>query len=126
MDIEELKTGLAFMILNELNFEFAEQHLAYNLINTIKVSFYDTKIKIEIPAPVYNIAEYRRSGTIEYRGHGSYANKLDERGSRWKHHKGYVDRCIKTAIDKWRHLYGISYYGGNINLKDIKEEEIKR
>lgn len=117
-DINEMRETLVSLIMAELSVEFQQYHLTFNLVNTIKVTRLEGKTYIEIPAPVYNMKKYIETGVIERRGHGSYANKLDERGSRWGHHKGYVDRCINNALSKWKNLYGIT--------AEYKDEKVQR
>ena len=114
---EEMRNTLVTLIMNELSFEFEEKHLAKNLVDTIKVTYINGNVYIDIPAQAYNMSKYIKTGIIEYKN-GSYANKLDESGSRWGNHRGYVERCINNAIAKWKSYYSIQ--------TNISEEKVDR
>ena len=110
--IEEMKQTLSRLILMEIKKEFDLKHLSGNLARTIKVAFRNGNVYIEIPAEKYNMALYKRTGTIVYTGKGSYASKIDRYGSKYHHHKGYIDNAVNVAIQKWKNYYGIEI---NIN-----------
>lgn len=98
MDLQKLAT----IIVQKLKAEFAFKHLSGNLIRTIKVENLGDTINIVIPAPVYDIGEYKSKKVIKYTGKGSYASDLNERG---ENHKGYVEKIINEALMEWTKSY---------------------
>ena len=100
---------LASYIVSELEKEFDRYYLSKNLINTIDVKFqdYGKKVIIDIPAQIYDVALYKKSGVILYKG-GSYAQKINETGGYSGKHKGYVEKCISNAIKKFLKEYKIN------------------
>lgn len=108
---------LAQIIVRRIKEEFADKRMSGNLINTISVEKLEDRIDIKIPAEIYNMLEYQRSGTIIHTNKGSYASKLDEEGSSFMvypnktrkgayrvkpgHHKGFVNKVVNESIQEW-------------------------
>ena len=120
---------LANIIICKLQDEFQEKHLSGNLINTIEIIINDKDIRIEIPAPTYNMLKYQQEGVIVHTNHGSYASKLDIEGSSFMiypnegtragsfriypgNHQGFVDKVLKKAIQEW--LDQLKTYKGKV------------
>ena len=113
---------LASLIVEKLKEEFSDKHLSGNLIKTIKVENLGDQIIINIPAKTYNMLLYQTQGVVVHTSNGSYASKLDEKGSEFYaypngtrkggkfikpgHHKGYVDKIINKAIEEWSKSIG--------------------
>lgn len=93
--------NLVKLILEELRKEFETVRLSGNLINTIKVYKEDGKWIIDIPAQMYDINRYKKSGVVVYNNRGSYASEVDKSGGFSGKHVDYVDRCIANAIQLW-------------------------
>lgn len=107
---------LAALIVENIKADFATKRLSGNLVNTIKVYNSEYGIKIEIPAPVYNMYRFFKDGVVipSARG-GSYASELNDKGSSFmyysesgkrelktpRNHIGYVDRAINNALSTW-------------------------
>lgn len=96
-----LNESLTKLILEELKKEFETVRLSGNLINTIKVYSNEGKWFIEIPAEMYDINKYKKSGVVVHNRKGSYASQVDKSGGFSGKHVDYVDRCIQNAIQKW-------------------------
>jgi len=109
---------LARIIVEEIKNEFAIKHLSKNLMDTIKVIGEGNDVRIEIPARTYNMLKFQEEGVIVYTSHGSYASKLDERGSQFNayrggqgrtgqvrvspgNHKGYIDSVISKSLQRF-------------------------
>ena len=98
MDTERL----AQLILQEIETEFRFKYFSGNLANTLKIyPGEDGRWFVEVPAEIYDIKRYKKTGTIIYTNQGSYASKVNETGGFSGKHKGYIDYCINTAIQKW-------------------------
>lgn len=107
-NLEEMKLTLSRYILEEIRKEFDLKHLSGNLARTMKITNRNGNVSIEIPADKYDINIYKKTGTIVYKGHGSYADKLNQYGSMYGNHKGFVDRAVDAAIKRWKIHYGLN------------------
>ena len=88
MDLnKKMMNELKDIIIRKIKEEFALYHLTGNLVNTIKVEQLNDQIKIEIPAPVYDMLLYKTQKVIIHKKTGSYASLLNEEGSFAGHHK---------------------------------------
>lgn len=108
---------LANIIVSNLKEEFEIKHLSKNLINTIKISYNNEEVRIEIPAQTYNMLLYQQQGVVVHTSHGSYASKLDKEGSSFMvypgegrkgsyktepgNHKGYIDKIIHKSLSQF-------------------------
>lgn len=93
---------LAQIIVDELKKEFAIKHLSKNLVNTIKVIPSLDEVRVEIPAQIYDMLKFKKEGVVVYdRLKGSYASQLDESGSMFGNHKGYIDSVISKSIQRF-------------------------
>jgi hypothetical protein len=115
-------------MISKLQDEFQEKHLSGNLIRTVDVIIDEDNIRIEIPAPTYNMLKYQKEGVVVHTNHGSYASKLDIEGSSFMiypndsrkgsfrihpgNHQGFVDKVLKSAIQEW--LGQLQDYKGKI------------
>lgn len=98
---KELKHELALMIKNEIEEEFKNIHLSRNLMETIEIEETDSGYDVVIPAYIYDIETWYKHGIVAYTSGKSYASQVDKTGGFSGKHKGYVERCIKRALDKW-------------------------
>lgn len=95
---------LAMLIEDEIKKEFSLTYLSGNLKNTIKIEKNDRNgYNVIIAAPLYDINEWRKTGTKVYRP-GSYAAKVDKTGGFSGQHKDYAMRCVEKAIYRWESL----------------------
>lgn len=102
MSSDMAKKRLAEIICEELQKEFEWIHFSGNLVATLKIEQTNNGWSVEIPAQMYDFAEFRENKTIVHnKGTGSYASAIDKTGGFSKKHKGYLDRCIKDAITRW-------------------------
>ena len=92
--------------------EFQDKFLSGNLRDTIKLNVMgNDRIEVEIPAELYDLKEWKKSGAIIYTGLGSYAQAVNVYGGFSKTHKFYVERAIEEAVNKWRLKNGINIRG---------------
>lgn len=113
--------------IRELKKGFEEKHLSGNLIRTTEVlEESDYAWTIHIPARVYNMPLYIRKKIFMYDGNRSYAQELNEEGSKieyvtqrsqgrmTKHtkyignHKGYIEESLEAGA---REIKGKIDYG---------------
>lgn len=113
---------LAELIVRNIGEEFSEKFLTGNLVNSIKIEEDSEGISIRITAPKYSFKEWFLNKVIKPTYKGSYAQQLDSQGShiisydkngkrKYKYlgnHKGYIENCIKSAIDEWKRIYKIN------------------
>ena len=119
---DEKLVALSLLIVKELKKEFTEHKLSGNLLNTISVTREGEKIQVIIPAKTYNMLRYQTTGVLVHTGNRSYASKLDDVGSEFNvynrdgrylyrakphNHVGYIERCIRKAIEEWKTMYSI-------------------
>lgn len=102
MEDEDVK-NLADEIVRLIKADFKTLHLSHNLVDTMTVSEDDEKIVIHIPAQIYDMYKFLKDKVIIYTGWGSYANQLEEEGSKiFKrqigNHKKYISASIDGAI----------------------------
>lgn len=121
---EELEQ-LAFILKRKIEEEFSLKKLSGNLVNTIEIVGSADKIEISIPAPTYNMLLYQTRHVVVPTYHGSYASKIDKKGSEFfvypygtrkgsykvtpHNHINFVDRVIKEAINEWMAFYSTKY-----------------
>lgn len=103
---QEMKRKLAEMIVSQIKEDFRVFHYSGNLASTIKIITTKNSVSVEVPAEIYDLRLYNRTGAIVYTGEGSYADDVNEQGGFSGRHKNYVEKSISYAIRKW-----ISYYG---------------
>lgn len=106
---------IAEYIASSIRDDFEVVHLSRNLADTLKVINDGNKFKVDIKADRYNVAEYRRSGTIVYNHQGSYAQKVNVSGGYSKKHIGYVEESILRGITRYVNSTGKE--GAVITLK---------
>lgn len=106
MDKAMLKL-LALKIEEYLIEDFRYKHLSGNLAETINIEEIENGYRIEIPAEIYDIDKWSKTGVIIYTGQGSYASQVDEFGGFSKTHTNYVERAINKAIQEWKQENGI-------------------
>lgn len=95
---------LAMLIEDEIKKEFSIVHLSGNLKNSIKIEKGEGNgYNVIIGAPLYDIAEWKRTGAKIYRN-GSYADSVDKDGGFSGVHRGYVERCINKALSRWESM----------------------
>lgn len=101
--ISELQLiSLAEKIKNHLKDEFEELHLSGNLMDTITIDHDGDGYLVKIPAKVYDILQFYKTGAIIYReDKGSYAQEVNITGGFSGRHKGYVEKSINNAINEW-------------------------
>lgn len=104
---QDMKVKLAEMIKAALKRDFAVYHYSGNLADTINIKKVKGKVVVEIPAEIYDLGLYNRTGAIVYTGEGSYAQDVNEQGGFSGRHTNYVERSIAAAIKKWVAYYGI-------------------
>lgn len=63
-------------------------------------SGYDYVVEFDIRAPKYKLKKYLNKGIFEPIA-GSYAALLDEQGSPWGNHQGYVMSAITQGLSRW-------------------------
>lgn len=97
---------IATYLYAELKDEFETVHLSMNLSDSIKIYHIGDSYKVYIDADRYNVAEYRRSGTIVHTGKGSYAQAVDIKGGFSKKHISYVEKAIISAIERYVYSMG--------------------
>lgn len=98
----DLSQSLAEIIIKHFQAEFGTIHLSRNLIDTIRVYPIKGGYEVKIPAQIYDIGLYRRTGAILYVGNASYASQVDKDGGFSGTHRGYINRCINNAIQEWK------------------------
>ena len=92
---------LAMLIQDEVKKEFSLTHLTGNLKDTIKIEKgKNNGYNVIISAKLYDINYWKKTGAKVYRN-GSYASAVDKTGGFSGMHKGYVDKCINRAIERW-------------------------
>ena len=92
---------LAQLIKQEIRDEFAVFHLSGNLADTVEVKRTENGWSVEIPARIYDIHKWRETGMIVYLDESSsYAGDVDTYGGFSGMHVGFIDRCIKNAIQR--------------------------
>lgn len=103
------------LIIEEIKADFEEKHLSLNLVNTIYWQKTEEGYNIVIPAEIYNMYKFFKSGVVVPMGKGSYASHLDTIGSEFMvypkkgkrflktphNHIGYIDRAIQRATETW-------------------------
>lgn len=113
---------LAFLIVKHIREEFRLKKMSGNLVNSITISRENGKIKIEIPAQTYNMKKYQTEGVLIHTSNGSYASRLDEKGSEFyiydesgkrkkvepRNHVGFLERCVRDAIAEWQSTSKVS------------------
>lgn len=92
---------LANKIVEKLKKNFANVYLSGNLKDTIKVNKTPNGFEVEIPAKIYDLAKFYKTGAIIYTNNGSYASEVDETGGFSGVHKNYVEMAIYQAIYEW-------------------------
>ena len=105
---------IATYLYAELKDEFETIHLSMNLSDSIKIYHIGDSYRVYIDADRYNVAEYRRSGTIVHTGKGSYAQAVDIKGGFSKKHISYVEKAIMNAIE--RYIYSTNKEGAVITI----------
>ncbi|WP_281512134.1 hypothetical protein [Mammaliicoccus vitulinus] len=99
---KELKKDLANRIAEKIKHEFSIIHFSGNLADTINIYETQEGWAIEIPAEMYDIDLYAKTGRIQYLNNGlSYANDVNTSGGFSQKHKNYINRCINKAIEEW-------------------------
>jgi len=105
----EDKELLAEIIVANLQEEFINKHLSGNLLDSINIEVDEASgnVKVIIDAPVYDMLEYLKHGTIVHTNRGSYASSLNEYGGqilnkRTGNHIGYVDMAIMKSVRTWK------------------------
>lgn len=107
------------LIIEEIKNDFTSKYLSKNLVNTIRWEETPEGFNIIIPAEVYNMYKFFKSGVVIPNGRGSYASFLDTTGSEFMvypdkgkrflatphNHVGYVERAINGAFEKWFSIY---------------------
>lgn len=63
-------------------------------------SGYDYVVDFDIRAPKYKLRKYLKKGVFEPIA-GSYAALLDEEGSPWGNHQGYVMQAVNNGLSRW-------------------------
>ena len=123
---------LAQIIIKKIKDEFSGQYMSHNLVDTIIVYEEQDRIRIEIPAEVYNMFKFQTQGVvIPYHNGKSYASKLDEEGSSFKvypngtikgsywvrprNHIGFLDKIINESIFEWTGIMSSKYQVDSIN-----------
>ena len=108
----------AQILFKKIEDEFSNKHLSGNLVRTLKIDRAQGIIRLEIPAPTYNMLLYQSKGVIvHYGGNKSYASKLDETGSEFyvypfgtrkgsylikpHNHKDFVEKVIQEALQEF-------------------------
>lgn len=104
---DEMKKRLLLLIKEEIDNEFFNVHLSGNLSRTITIDNSNGGLTLTIPAQIYDITQYKKKGVIIYKGSGSYANEVDNTGGFSGKHKGYVDKAIDKAINRWMAEYNM-------------------
>lgn len=105
---------LANTIREEIAKNFENKKLSGNLVKTIKIIVNPDNVQVFIPAEKYDINYYREKKIIRRKA-GSYAYEVNRSGGFSGQHKGYIEKSIKLAIDRWTKTvmkstdYGISY-----------------
>lgn len=89
---------LANLIKEEIEAEFEYLHLTHNLVDTMKIIPSENGYYIDIPADMYDINAWYEKGLILYTGEGSYAQEVNISGGFSTKHKGFIEDCIKSAI----------------------------
>ena len=94
--------SLAEKIKQRLKDDFKDTHLSGNLMETIEISHDGSGFLVKIPAKVYDILQFYKTGAIIYKeDKGSYAQEVNITGGFSGKHKGYVERAIDEAISDW-------------------------
>lgn len=106
--------SLANLIRSKIREGFATKHLSKNLMDTIQVRKTDSGYEVDIPAEIYNMAQWWRHRVIVYNGNGSYAQQLDSEGSKFfiyygnkrkwvepRNHINFAEEAIMSAISEW-------------------------
>ena len=103
LDLEQL-------ILEEIKEEFQDKYISHNLINTIQVTYdlHRGRIVIDIPAKMYDINHYNKTGEIIYGpkmidgiAYNSYDDLLETTGGFSGLHKNYLIVRVLNAIRLW-------------------------
>lgn len=92
---------LANYIIQEIKEEFSIIHFSGNLKDTILLEETEDGYDVVITAQLYDVEYFEQHGVIVYDREGSYASEVDKKGGFSRKHRGYINRCINTAIDKW-------------------------
>lgn len=101
MEGVDRKQRLAEIIRQNFINEFETIHFSKNLMNTITVKEEDGKFIVDIPAPLYNLKQFKARGVILKTYKGSYAERINNTGGFSGKHTGYVERIITTSINQW-------------------------
>ena len=92
---------LVQLIKEYIEKEFEYIHVTHNLVDTIQITPSENGFYLDIPAEMYDLREWYEKGLIIYTGEGSYAQAVNELGGFSRTHTGYVEYCIKLAIQEW-------------------------
>lgn len=122
-DIELITT----LFMTELRKEFEHKHMSMNLVNTVRIENDNGKIKIHIPAKMYNMKLFQQEGVVVHTSNGSYAEKLDKEGSSFyvypgktrkgsyrvspKNHIGFINRVLNKVIQSFISIKGYEITG---------------
>ena len=92
---------LASQIEKCIKEEFNAKHLTGSISKAIKVEKTEKGYDIVIDPVIYDLNLYLTKKVIVRKQSGSYASALDTKGSPWGNHKGFIDNCLKKAIDNF-------------------------
>lgn len=106
---------LAMLIEQKIREEFDGKHLSGNILNTLEIIEGEDSFQIVIPARIYNFYEFSKRGVVVPRGSGSYASRLDTKGSEFvlypkeggrifkkpHNHIGYIGKVVDDSLDDW-------------------------
>ena len=86
----------AELIREQVRVAMENHRISGNFVDTITVvKEEDGSVSIKIPAEIYDMSLYKKSGVIQYTGEGSYAQYVNNRPK-------VVNKAIKEAV----RLYG--------------------
>lgn len=101
---------------NNIKEEFQYAHISLNLVNTMYMEVLQTKTRLVIPAPIYNLKKFKEDKIIINSGLGSYASYTDKENAEFTtkenkryaektgcklstKHVGFLDRCVLKTIE---------------------------
>ncbi len=104
---------LARLIDDYVKEDFMFKFFTGNLRDTTYVKPSVKGYSVFIPAKMYHITTYKKTGVLTYIG-GSYASKVSKTGGFSGTHKDYEKRAIEQAVQVWASKYNL-----NIEIKGL-------
>lgn len=117
---------LATIIYNKILDDFLNKNFSQNLVDTIKTINYKNKTEIIIPAQKYDMWLYHNKKIINYINDESYAEEINQSGSKFVdkngnqiryfgNHINFADDSVVNGISEW---LAKNKMKGNIKIYD--------